>query len=85
MHAFFMDALPILNQHSYQHQLHSHQWVIHPPFVVTEIEKLNHRRHRHKQPIHVAASKQRGKNPFPKDWRMHAFFMDALPICYGFS
>lgn len=33
-----------------------------------------------KQPIHVAASKQRGKNPFPKDWRMHAFFMDALPI-----
>lgn len=31
-------------------------------------------------PIHVAASKERGKNPFPKDWRMHAFFMDALPI-----
>lgn len=32
------------------------------------------------QPIHIAASKERGKNPFPKDWRMHAFFMDALPI-----
>lgn len=32
------------------------------------------------QPIHVAASKERGKHPFPKDWRMHAFFMDALPI-----
>lgn len=31
-------------------------------------------------PIHVAASKERGKNPFPKDWRMHSFFMDALPI-----
>ncbi|WP_341636737.1 nucleoside hydrolase [Staphylococcus casei] len=31
-------------------------------------------------PIHVATSKERGKNPFPKDWRMHAFFMDALPI-----
>lgn len=31
-------------------------------------------------PIHVAASKARGKNPFPKDWRMHAFFIDALPI-----
>src|SRR5699024_11451094 len=31
-------------------------------------------------PVHVAASKARGKNPFPKDWRMHAFFMDALPI-----
>ena len=30
--------------------------------------------------IDVAASKERGKNPFPKDWRMHAFFMDALPI-----
>lgn len=33
-----------------------------------------------KTPIHIAASKERGKNPFPKDWRMHAFFMDALPI-----
>lgn len=28
----------------------------------------------------VAASIGRGKNPFPKEWRMHAFFMDALPI-----
>ncbi|WP_210139353.1 nucleoside hydrolase [Staphylococcus sp. GDY8P120P] len=33
-----------------------------------------------KTPIHIAASKERGKNPFPKDWRMHALFMDALPI-----
>lgn len=33
-----------------------------------------------KTPIHIAASKERGKNPFPKGWRMHAFFMDALPI-----
>ena len=33
-----------------------------------------------KTPIHIAASKERGKNAFPKDWRMHAFFMDALPI-----
>ncbi|QLK86859.1 nucleoside hydrolase [Staphylococcus sp. 17KM0847] len=33
-----------------------------------------------KQPLDVAASQERGKNPFPKDWRMHAFFMDALPI-----
>ncbi|WP_436862291.1 nucleoside hydrolase [Staphylococcus caeli] len=32
------------------------------------------------QSIHVTASNERGKNPFPKDWRMHAFFMDALPI-----
>ncbi|SCS43386.1 nucleoside hydrolase [Staphylococcus caeli] len=32
------------------------------------------------QSLHVAASNERGKNPFPKDWRMHAFFMDALPI-----
>ncbi|MCG7339117.1 nucleoside hydrolase [Staphylococcus sp. ACRSN] len=31
-------------------------------------------------PIDVSISKERGKNPFPKDWRMHAFFMDALPI-----
>ncbi|CDQ40826.1 MULTISPECIES: nucleoside hydrolase [Virgibacillus] len=30
--------------------------------------------------IEVAASTSRGKNPFPKDWRMHAFFVDALPI-----
>lgn len=31
-------------------------------------------------PIDVAISNERGKNPFPKEWRMHAFFMDALPI-----
>ncbi|MGZ1678173.1 nucleoside hydrolase, partial [Staphylococcus argenteus] len=30
--------------------------------------------------IKVAPSYERGKNPFPKEWRMHAFFMDALPI-----
>ncbi|REH82897.1 nucleoside hydrolase [Staphylococcus felis] len=30
--------------------------------------------------IDVAVSEERGKNPFPKEWRMHAFFMDALPI-----
>lgn len=30
--------------------------------------------------IEIAASNSRGKNPFPKDWRMHAFFVDALPI-----
>lgn len=30
--------------------------------------------------VDTAMSKERGKNPFPKDWRMHAFFMDALPI-----
>src|SRR5699024_12771828 len=33
-----------------------------------------------KTPIHIAASKERGKNPFPKDWRMNAFFMDSLHI-----
>ncbi|GGE34862.1 hypothetical protein GCM10011391_11880 [Pullulanibacillus camelliae] len=30
--------------------------------------------------LKVAASDSRGKNPFPKDWRLHAFFVDALPI-----
>ncbi|WIL49685.1 nucleoside hydrolase [Bacillus bombysepticus] len=30
--------------------------------------------------IAVAASNSRGQNPFPKDWRMHAFYVDALPI-----
>ncbi|UDI77686.1 nucleoside hydrolase [Staphylococcus taiwanensis] len=30
--------------------------------------------------IQVAPSYERGANPFPKEWRMHAFFMDALPI-----
>lgn len=33
-----------------------------------------------KEDIQVAPSYERGKNPFPKEWRMHAFFMDALPI-----
>ncbi|MFK4465109.1 nucleoside hydrolase [Bacillus sp. RC252] len=33
-----------------------------------------------KNNIEVAASNSRGKNPFPKDWRMHAFYVDALPI-----
>ncbi|MBF0718190.1 nucleoside hydrolase [Staphylococcus sciuri] len=32
------------------------------------------------QKLNVAASKERGKNPFPKDWRMHAFFVDAMPM-----
>ncbi|MCZ2259616.1 nucleoside hydrolase [Sporosarcina sp. G11-34] len=30
--------------------------------------------------LDVAESTSRGKNPFPKDWRMHAFLVDALPI-----
>ncbi|WP_273851000.1 nucleoside hydrolase [Guptibacillus spartinae] len=30
--------------------------------------------------LNVAASNSRGVNPFPKDWRMHAFYVDALPI-----
>lgn len=33
-----------------------------------------------KYDVEVAASTSRGKHPFPKDWRMHAFFIDALPI-----
>ena len=33
-----------------------------------------------KQCLQVAPSYERGKNPFPKEWRMHAFFMDALPM-----
>ncbi|WP_067726710.1 nucleoside hydrolase [Oceanobacillus damuensis] len=34
--------------------------------------------------IEVAPSNSRGKNPFPKDWRMHAFLVDALPILNEF-
>lgn len=34
----------------------------------------------HGQQISVAASNSRPQNPFPKDWRMHAFTVDALPI-----
>ncbi|MDT0738366.1 nucleoside hydrolase [Staphylococcus haemolyticus] len=30
--------------------------------------------------LKVAPSYERGANPFPKEWRMHAFLMDALPI-----
>lgn len=30
--------------------------------------------------LDVAESNSRGKNPFPKEWRMHAFLVDALPI-----
>lgn len=30
--------------------------------------------------IEVAKSNSRGINPFPKEWRMHTFFVDALPI-----
>ncbi|GGI39061.1 nucleoside hydrolase [Mammaliicoccus stepanovicii] len=32
------------------------------------------------QKLDVASSNERGKNPFPKDWRMHAFLVDAMPI-----
>lgn len=30
--------------------------------------------------IEVARSNSRGSNPFPSEWRMHTFFVDALPI-----
>ncbi|RYL94318.1 ABC transporter substrate-binding protein [Sporolactobacillus sp. THM7-4] len=30
--------------------------------------------------IEVASSNSRGLNPFPKEWRMHSFFVDALPV-----
>ncbi|MFS2173185.1 nucleoside hydrolase [Priestia megaterium] len=30
--------------------------------------------------IEVAKSTSRGMNPFPKEWRMHTFYVDALPI-----
>ncbi|MBN8208543.1 nucleoside hydrolase [Bacillus sp. NTK071] len=30
--------------------------------------------------LNVAASTSRGINPFPKEWRMHAFYVDALPL-----
>lgn len=30
--------------------------------------------------LEVSLSDSRGKNPFPKEWRMHAFYVDALPI-----
>lgn len=31
-------------------------------------------------PVEVAKSNSRGKNPFPSDWRIHSYFVDALPI-----
>lgn len=30
--------------------------------------------------VETAASDSRGVHPFPKEWRMHAFYVDALPI-----
>ncbi|MCM3750108.1 nucleoside hydrolase [Paenibacillus pasadenensis] len=30
--------------------------------------------------LQVARSNSRPKNPFPKDWRMHAFYVDAMPL-----
>ncbi|MFS3929283.1 ABC transporter substrate-binding protein [Priestia aryabhattai] len=32
------------------------------------------------QQVEVARSTSRGMYPFPKEWRMHTFFVDALPI-----
>lgn len=32
------------------------------------------------QKLAVSRSDSRAKNPFPKEWRMHAFYVDALPI-----
>ncbi|MCD5325959.1 MULTISPECIES: nucleoside hydrolase [Pontibacillus] len=34
----------------------------------------------HGKSVEVAASNSRGVNAFPKDWRMHAFYVDALPL-----
>ncbi|MYL72493.1 ABC transporter substrate-binding protein [Halobacillus litoralis] len=34
----------------------------------------------HGKSVEVAASNSRGMNAFPKDWRMHAFYVDALPL-----
>lgn len=31
-------------------------------------------------PVEVAKSNSRGENPFPNDWRLHTFTVDALPI-----
>ncbi|GGL52164.1 nucleoside hydrolase [Sporolactobacillus putidus] len=33
-----------------------------------------------KKIVEVARSNSRGLNPFPKEWRMHPFFVDALPL-----
>jgi len=35
--------------------------------------------------LEVAASNSRGKHPFPKEWRMHAFIVDALPVLNEFG
>ncbi|MFT8871853.1 MAG: nucleoside hydrolase [Sporolactobacillus sp.] len=32
------------------------------------------------QTLDVAASDSRGHNPFPQEWRMHPFYVDALPL-----
>jgi len=34
----------------------------------------------HGKEVEIAQSTSRGVNPFPKDWRMHSFFIDALPV-----
>lgn len=33
-----------------------------------------------KTAVEVAKSNSRGKNPFPKEWRLHSFYVDAFPI-----
>ncbi|WP_238162413.1 nucleoside hydrolase [Cohnella sp. AR92] len=33
-----------------------------------------------KTAVEVAKSDSRGKNPFPKEWRLHSFYVDAFPI-----
>ncbi|MGX9136194.1 nucleoside hydrolase [Rummeliibacillus sp. JY-2-4R] len=35
--------------------------------------------------VEVAPSNSKGKNPFPKEWRMHAFYVDALPVLNEFD
>ena len=35
--------------------------------------------------VEVSASNSRGINPFPKDWGMHAFMVDALPLLNEFK
>ncbi|HWI46733.1 MAG TPA: nucleoside hydrolase [Rummeliibacillus sp.] len=35
--------------------------------------------------VEVAKSNSKGKNPFPKDWRMDAFYVDALPVLNEFD
>ncbi|MGG0655903.1 nucleoside hydrolase [Rummeliibacillus pycnus] len=35
--------------------------------------------------VEVAPSNSKGKNPFPKDRRMHAFYVDALPVLNEFD